>query len=237
MYPAYFVIAIFSLLSRMARGRLKTRAPSRSAHSSRYVEYTYSMSNGGSLRMITAAKSFSGRVSGDAGAIPMVVSGGKGQRLHRPAGHIPVPEDIALTQGKDAMSTAVERAHHRDARVLVGLERRQGIEDEGEVHGNRWCRAASIVTHRRAEGLGRTVWCTRARNFADLRIATLRGNAAQPGGLSVRGAPGTPGCRRRRRWPPRSRSADSGSRRRRRSESARRRHRAGPRIRPGRPAT
>ena len=57
-------IANFSLWSRMARGRLNTRAPSRSAASSRYVEYTYSMSNGGSLRISTAAKSLSARFSG-----------------------------------------------------------------------------------------------------------------------------------------------------------------------------
>ena len=57
-------IANFSLWSRIARGRLNTRAPSRSAASSRYVEYTYSMSNGGSLRITTAAKSLSARSSG-----------------------------------------------------------------------------------------------------------------------------------------------------------------------------
>jgi hypothetical protein len=37
------------------------RAPARSANSSSHVDVTYSMSNGGSLRMTTALKSFSER--------------------------------------------------------------------------------------------------------------------------------------------------------------------------------
>ncbi|MNT58236.1 hypothetical protein D3C72_1956600 [compost metagenome] len=55
------VIASFSGWFRMAAPPLNTQAPCASAYSSRCVEYTYSMSNGGSLRITTAPKSASGR--------------------------------------------------------------------------------------------------------------------------------------------------------------------------------
>ena len=57
-------IASFSLWLRIASGSLKTRAPSRTACSSRYVENTYSMSNGGSLRISTAPKAATGSLRG-----------------------------------------------------------------------------------------------------------------------------------------------------------------------------
>ncbi|KAG1530699.1 hypothetical protein G6F50_017140 [Rhizopus delemar] len=55
------VMARFSGWLRMAAPLLNTRAPCASAYSSRCVEYTYSMSKGGSLRMTTAPKSANGR--------------------------------------------------------------------------------------------------------------------------------------------------------------------------------
>src|SRR5258706_2960482 len=56
-------MASFSLWSRIASGALKTRAPSRTAAERSHVATTYSRSNGGSLRISTAAKLFSGRRS------------------------------------------------------------------------------------------------------------------------------------------------------------------------------
>ena len=57
------VIANFSLWSRIARPLLNTFAPCDSARSSRYVEYTYSRSNGGSFRITTAPNDASGATS------------------------------------------------------------------------------------------------------------------------------------------------------------------------------
>src|SRR5688572_9648240 len=54
-------IANFSLWSRSARGALNTEAPCRSASDRSHVLATYSMSNGGSLRISTASNSKSGR--------------------------------------------------------------------------------------------------------------------------------------------------------------------------------
>ena len=53
-------IANFSLWSRSARGALNTFAPCRSASDSSQVLDTYSMSNGGSLRISVAPKALSG---------------------------------------------------------------------------------------------------------------------------------------------------------------------------------
>ncbi|CFN73302.1 Uncharacterised protein [Bordetella pertussis] len=52
---------------RIAAPLLNTRAPCCCAYSSRCVEYTYSMSNGGSLRITTASK----RASGASSAAPV----------------------------------------------------------------------------------------------------------------------------------------------------------------------
>src|SRR2546427_591485 len=62
----YFAIASFSLWSRIARGSLNTFAPSSCASSRSQVLATYSVSNGGSLRMSTTSNSSSGVSFGDA---------------------------------------------------------------------------------------------------------------------------------------------------------------------------
>ncbi|MCY1238926.1 hypothetical protein D9M72_516870 [compost metagenome] len=60
MNSGCWAIASFSEWSRIARGLLNTRAPCCSASSSSQVLVTYSMSNGGSLRISTASKADSG---------------------------------------------------------------------------------------------------------------------------------------------------------------------------------
>src|SRR5437764_15046377 len=72
--------------------------------------------------------------------------------LERPdgcPGPPPVPEEVALLQREERMPAALERAHHRHAGVLVGLERGERVEDEGEFHGGRMACASAIVPHRR----------------------------------------------------------------------------------------
>ena len=53
----------------------------------------------------------------------------------RPACRRASQQRSACSSANTAWPRARERAHHRDARVLVGLELGQRIEDEGEVHG------------------------------------------------------------------------------------------------------
>ena len=60
------VIASFSLWSRSAAGRLKTRAPLRSAASRSQVLATYSRSKGGSLRITVASNEARVRLPGGA---------------------------------------------------------------------------------------------------------------------------------------------------------------------------
>ena len=95
------------------------------------------MSNGGSLRISTAAKDASGRSLGRAGAVPVVIVGRDVERPRAAARPARVPENVGLLEREQAVPARLQRAHHRDARVLVGLELGQRVEDEREFHGRR----------------------------------------------------------------------------------------------------
>ena len=83
----------------------------------------------------TAAKSASGALLGSPGAVPVVVVAGERQRHDARRDVPPRPSrGRPARSAKTAWPRARERAHHRDARVLVGLELGQRVEDEGEVH-------------------------------------------------------------------------------------------------------
>ena len=55
----------------------------------------------------------------------------------------------------ESVAAIVQRAHHRHARVLVGLERGQRIEDERDFHGSGLSGGAAIVPYRSELRVGR----------------------------------------------------------------------------------
>ena len=62
-----------------------------------------------------------------------------GPHFERPrARHGPtrIPEHLPLLGDEQRMATCRQGAHHRYARILVGLEQRQGIDDEEDFHGS-----------------------------------------------------------------------------------------------------
>ena len=87
------------------------------------------------MRISTAENDCSDRVTWVAGAIPGVVVGADFQRRDARPRHAVVPEDGRLLDREQRVAARLRGAHHGDARILVGLERIQRIDDEGEFHG------------------------------------------------------------------------------------------------------
>ena len=68
---------------------------------------------------------------------PVVIVCGDGQRAHRTERLFSIPEEVALLQCEQRVTTIVQRAHHRHAGIFVRLERSEGVEDKREFHGRR----------------------------------------------------------------------------------------------------
>ena len=92
------------------------------------------MSNGGSLRISTAANEASGRVCGFRGAVPVVVIGGDFDATHTRLRHRVAPEKLLGFGQVDRVPPRLQGTHHRNARVLVGLQPLGRIDDERKFH-------------------------------------------------------------------------------------------------------
>src|SRR6185437_9130237 len=83
--------------------------------------------------------------------VPVVIVGGELERTHPRARRAVAPVDFPLLEREHALAARGDRAHHRDARVLVRLQQRQRIEYERKIHeggGGRGDRASYRIRSR-----------------------------------------------------------------------------------------